>query len=87
MADLKCFRVDTASGESCWVVTDTPEKALAAHREYLGHDEDDELETIVIEPDDKPLRINADDEDSERTLTCAEWVKRNGEGFLCTTCY
>ena len=93
MSDLKIYLVEDG-GECVWAITDDPEKARAISREYLRDSEDpDEYdpEDITELPMDIRLSLtNEDEEDGEigeRTLTCAEWIADQGEGFLATTCY
>jgi hypothetical protein len=86
MPDLKCFRVDN-SGESCWCITDTPEKALAiAHENAFETDETDE-ESVVEEPGEKMLAIYDEDQGESYQQTIRAWIDDYGEGtgFLCTT--
>lgn len=94
--DLKVFLVDDG-GEYVWAICTDPEEARAISREYLRGDGDEDNEVmdpeIITElPMDRKLTLTNDEDDDsadapEVTLTCAEWILRQGEGFLATTCF
>ncbi len=56
--------------------------------EYQADYENDEFEQV---PDDKMMKIFMDDEGkisdsgNQAEMTAAEWVKREGSGWLCST--
>jgi hypothetical protein len=90
--DLSVFRID--DGERFWYVASSEEEAENLHAKYAGDsglDETDPEFTIVERlPDDKVLTIELETEDPTRKLsmTCAEWVKREGKPcFLCSTIF
>lgn len=89
---LAVFEVEDG-GETVHVITDTPEKALKVAKETIFCDVDEEFDsTITVKelPMDKVLSIwmeNGRISDGGELVpkTCAEWITRQGEGFLCTS--
>lgn len=79
-----------------WYTGETLGHAYGAREDYSGVtlDEDNSLELV---PDHHPISIWTDpegaiaypDDDGAETLvlTAAEWARREGRGFLCTTEY
>lgn len=98
MSNLKVFRVDDG-GEVVWAIADDLEKARAISREWLRDsqhaegtpeysEEYPDAEEITELPMDKVMTIDDDEgHGTKRTLTCAEWIADQGEGFLATTCF
>ena len=86
MSDLHVF----CNGTDKVIATDI-EDAWAAWCETTGESREAYSgETWAWEqmPDDASLPIMRDPESGDRTkdtLTCAEWVAKDGRGFLCST--
>ncbi len=79
--------------DSEWFVArDVDDAWKVAIELWGGTREEWEADSVVLErcPDDSVIRINEAEEDAPpacRSLTCAEWAKSNGRGFLCATDY
>lgn len=81
MSDLHVFENDVID----WIVAESADEARQIAFEHSGKsDEYADLEYTQC-PDDQPLTINEDG--NETTKTCAEWCTINGKGFLCSTEY
>jgi hypothetical protein len=76
-----------------WVVAASKADAWDVLREETGTTPEgegwDREEDVKQEPEDKVISIFADREVSNDmdSYTCAEWVKRFGRGYLCSTEY
>lgn len=78
-----------------WFVAESPEEAREfgiAYAKQCGSDgemyEEFTADDYTKEPDDKLLTINDEREpEGKWTMTCAEWCRANGKGFLCSTEY
>ncbi len=71
-----------------WYVAPTLEAAVAVAREWQSvqcgiGDEDLDLD-LRQEPDDKPMTLIDEDDNTKETLTCAEWAAQHGGGFFTT---
>lgn len=97
VTQLKCFVVEDG-GEFVWAISDNPEQARKISREYmrgdatpkeLGLEPDDIEESITELPMEAELTLTSEDGPAPaiRTLTAAEWIAEQGEGFLATTCF
>lgn len=73
-----------------WVIAADEADANAVLREHYMYTqeelEEEQMQVTTMWPDDKPLRIS-DDDGTKTTLTPAEWIAREGRGFLCSTEY
>jgi len=69
-----------------WVVAVSEDDAMDVWCESNGEEREDYPdEKWEQEPDDKVLTIQSDEGSEEKT--CAEWVRLNGRGFLCSQNY
>jgi hypothetical protein len=80
-------------GEADWYVARSARDAAAMQRQSSGLSRRDQEWEFCALPDDRELTILVDDRGQitdfgERlTLTCAQWVARNGRGILCSLEY
>lgn len=82
--ELRVWRIDDGA-EVHRVIAGSKEEAIAEARELdMCEDEDDF--TVSEVPGDQLLTVREDDGTKE-TMTCAQWVEKNGQGFLCSTCF
>ena len=87
MLDLKVFEVDDG-GATAHVITNDPQKAMDLAKEALGYE--DGPPAVKELPMSEVLSIwmengRISDGGELVPLTCAEWITRQGEGFLCTS--
>jgi len=82
MPDLHVYKLDPD-----WFVAESPEDALACAAEYYGSMRVEPYDSEpVLEPDEKMMTINFEDEQpSRQTRSCAELAKSDGRGLLCST--
>jgi hypothetical protein len=82
------------NGTEWWIAQDL-EHLRKLYREFCGlelEDEDVAGDGWEPWPDDKPIRIRENEDDDSWppdgvTLLPAEWIARDGPGFLCSTEY
>lgn len=68
-------------------VADSAEQAREMQVKCLGENPDD-LDEWHIRKEKGPLTIDLSEQDLGKvTLTHAEWIERNGPGFLCSSEY
>lgn len=73
-----------------WIIAADEADANAVLREHYGYTqaqlEEEGAHVRKQWPDDKLLRVH-DDDGVKRELLPAEWIAREGRGFLCSTEY
>lgn len=93
MRELKVWRID--DGERHYVIANDVTDAAVVMFEYnMAADYADvsaylaSSEPRIVSMDDiAPLTVRNDDGDPAETLTCAEWVAREGRVYLAGTCF
>ena len=70
------------------VIATSAEDAVAVYEDYCGK-RDDGADPFVRVPDHRVITIRSDDPDepNEDERTAAQWVRKNGRGFLCSASY
>ena len=89
MKELHCY----SDGYSDMVVADSKEDALEVWCAHVGENPEDYVNVFEQIPGDKMIKI-IDGEDCVYTITedtqytektAAQWAKKNGRGFLCSS--
>lgn len=69
-----------------WIIAETAERAHELRAESYGEGPDDmgSVSDWRALPDDKPISVHDDCDDTTTVRTAAEWVAAEGEGVLCS---